>query len=315
MRLKAHPRFFEWRRGGDAVKSQFCILATGRFPNDSFPVAKSKHIELNDGEIVIPILYEDRSVLALDKPGGWMLAPDSWDRTGRNLQLALQSSLNAGDFWARSRNLKYLRFVHRLDAETTGITLFAKSPGALQAYSELFETRRVEKTYLAVVRGVPKQSQWTCTLALTPDPGMRGKMKVLHEAKSAIHNPQSAIAKDAETHFKVLQTSASTALVEARPTTGRTHQIRVHLAAAGHPVMGDPLYGQDAAAASKGRQRLALRAVKLAFRDPFQKKMIYIRAPVEDFLREYGFVLEKAASTPAGGGRENVEHPTPNIER
>lgn len=271
-------------------------------------MAKSKNIELNDGEIVIPILYEDRSVLALDKPAGWMLAPDSWDRTGRNLQLALQSSLNAGDFWARSRNLKYLRFVHRLDAETTGITLFAKSSGALQAYSELFETRRVEKTYLAVVHGVPKQSQWTCSLPLMPDPAMRGKMKVLHG-----HKPE--IAKDAETHFKVLQTSASTALVEARPTTGRTHQIRVHLAAAGYPVVGDPLYGQDAAAASKGRQRLALRAVKLAFRDPFQKKMIHIRAPVEDFLREYGFALEKGGGSSPAPEKENAEHPAPNTKR
>src|SRR5579859_6390875 len=108
-------------------------------------MAKPKHIELAEGRLQIPILYEDRSVLALDKPAGWMLAPDSWDQTGRNLQLALQSSLNAGDFWARSRNLKFLRFIHRLDAETTGITLFAKSAGALNAYSELFETRSVEK--------------------------------------------------------------------------------------------------------------------------------------------------------------------------
>src|SRR5580698_9680232 len=123
-------------------------------------MAKPKNIELGKGGISIPILYEDRSVLALDKPGGWMLAPDSWDRTGRNLHLALQSSLNAGDFWARSRGLKYLRFVHRLDAETTGITLFAKSPGALKAYSEMFEEHRVEKYYLAVVHGIPKESAW-----------------------------------------------------------------------------------------------------------------------------------------------------------
>src|SRR5271156_6152031 len=139
-------------------------------------MAKTKNIELNDGEIVIPILYEDRSVLALDKPSGWMLAPDSWDHTGRNLQLALKSSISAGDFWAHSRNLKYLRFIHRLDAETTGVLLLAKSPGALRAYSELFETRRVEKKYLAVVHGLPKQPQWTCKLPLMPDPLMKGRM-------------------------------------------------------------------------------------------------------------------------------------------
>ena len=77
---------------------------------------------------------------------------------------------------APSRNLKYLRFVHRLDAETTGITLFAKSPGALHAYSELFEERRVEKFYLAVVHGIPKQTNWTCDLPLRPDPSHKGRM-------------------------------------------------------------------------------------------------------------------------------------------
>jgi RluA family pseudouridine synthase len=248
-------------------------------------VAKPKHVELEEAGIVILILYEDRSVLALDKPSGWMLAPDSWDRTGRNLHLALQSSLSAGDFWARSRNLKFLRFVHRLDAETTGITLFAKSPGALRAYSELFEERNVEKHYLAVVHGIPKQPAWKCNFALVPDPAMKGRMKVLRPGRSA----DAEDIKDAETHFRVLNTSTDRALIEVRPVTGRTHQIRVHLAAAGHPVLGDSLYGPDEGAASKGRQRLALRAFKLAYRDPFTKRTVRIAAPAAEFLKEWGF--------------------------
>ncbi|MDB6123392.1 MAG: Pseudouridine synthase [Pedosphaera sp.] len=258
-------------------------------------MAKPKQIELSDGKLVIPILYEDRSVLALDKPAGWMLAPDSWDKTGRNLQLALQSSLNAGDFWAYSRNLKFLRFVHRLDAETTGVMLFAKSPGALRAFSEMFETRRVEKEYLAVVQGIPKQKEWTCNLPLAPDPTAKGLMLVISNAKnfgaSALRSsPQDDEgAKDAETHFRVLQTFQDTALVEAHPATGRTHQIRVHLAASGHPVLGDALYGTAKHAASKGRQQLALRAIRLAYPDPFQKRIIRIAAPTDAFLREYGF--------------------------
>jgi 23S rRNA pseudouridine1911/1915/1917 synthase len=255
-------------------------------------VAKSKTIELDDGGIIIPILYEDRAVLALDKPGGWMLAPDSWDRTGRNLQLALQSSLNAGDFWARSRNLKYLRFIHRLDAETTGITLFAKSHGALRVYSELFEARGVEKFYLAAVQGIPKQGEWTCRFSIVPDPGMKGRMKVLKTPRGESSSPRREgrdEVKEAETHFRVLNTSQGTALIEARPITGRTHQIRVHLAAAGHPVLGDALYGTAETALSRGRQRLALRAWRLAYRDPFQKRMVRIEAPEEEFLREWGF--------------------------
>jgi len=240
-------------------------------------VAKPPHIELADGT-QIPILYEDRSVIAIDKPSGWMLAPDSWEHTGRNLQLALNSSLNTGDFWARSRNLKFLRFIHRLDADTSGLLLLAKSPGALRALSALFETRRVEKLYLAVVRGIPIKTDWTCNLKLAPEPSVVGRMKVNEHA-----------GKDAETHFEVLRVGQESALVAARPTTGRTHQIRVHLAAAGHPVLGDPLYAPKNTMQSSGHPDLALRAVRLSFQDPFQQRHIRIEAPTMDFKRRFGF--------------------------
>ena len=238
-------------------------------------MAKPSHIELPDGTR-IPILYEDRSVLAIDKPAGWLLVPDSWERTGRNLQLALTSSLKLGDFWARSRNLKFLRFVHRLDADTSGVLLLAKSPGALQALSKLFEARRVEKSYLAAVRGIPGEKTWTCRLRLAPEKKAIGRMKVDQRA-----------GKDAETHFTVLQTRKDSALIEARPTTGRTHQIRVHLATAGHAVIGDPLYGPKDVM-QPGRE-LALRAVALAYCDPFQKTQVRIQAPNSEFKKRFGF--------------------------
>src|ERR1043165_9155458 len=116
-------------------------------------MAKPSSIEL-PGVSPIPILYEDRTVMAIDKPRGWMLVPHSWQKTRWNLQAAIVSSISAGDFWARSRGLKFLKFVHRLDAETTGILLFSKSQGGVETISELFESRRMEKTYLAVVDGV-----------------------------------------------------------------------------------------------------------------------------------------------------------------
>jgi 23S rRNA pseudouridine1911/1915/1917 synthase len=252
-------------------------------------MAKPKQIDLGEGSLIIPILYEDRSVMALDKPAGWLLVPDSWDQTGRNLQLALNSSINAGDFWSHSRNLKYLRYIHRLDAETTGVILFAKSPGALRAYSELFEDRQVEKTYLAVVRGVPRQKEWTCRSALEQDPAMRGRMRSVpadHQAGRGEPGPDGP--RDAETRFRLVRATAATALVEASPTTGRTHQIRVHLADAGHPVLGDVLYGPEQGVGNRVRPRLALRAVQLLFRDPFQKRTIRVEAPVTEFLREFG---------------------------
>src|SRR6266850_149424 len=202
-------------------------------------MAKPNFIELPGCE-PIPIIYEDRSVLAIDKPRGWMLVPDSWRKTNWNLQTAIDSSIRADDFWARSRNLRYLRHVHRLDADTSGVMLFAKSEGAMRAMGDLFESRQMEKTYLAVV--------------------------------------------EAEPHFRVLQSSERFTLIEAKPLTGRTHQIRVHLAESGSPIMCDEIYGR----VEKGF-RLGLRAVRLAYKDTFTRRPVTILAPTETFLKEFGF--------------------------
>ena len=262
-----------------------------------FAVAKPRDIELEDGT-VIPILYEDRSVLALDKPAGWLMVPSSWEKTARNLQLALESSINAGDFWAKSRNIKFLRFVHRLDADTSGTVLFVKSPGATKAYSELFESRKVEKLYLAIVQGVPAEVEWKCTLSIAPDLSLKGKMRVLR-GKADI--PE---VKDAETHFRLLKSAEETSLIAGQPLTGRTHQIRVHLAACGYPVLGDPLYGPGKEASErlartlapprltlKRGERLGLRAIALAYPDPFTRKLIRIEAPFVEFVRSFGFEM------------------------
>lgn len=243
-------------------------------------MAKPNDIELGNGERM-PILYEDRAALAVDKPRGWMLVPFNWQRTDRNLHAALVSSIAEGAFWARSRGLKFLRHVHRLDTETTGILLLAKSPGALDTFSQLFESRRMEKTYLAVVAGIPKQQEWTCQLALAPVPGEPGRMRV------------DRAGKPAETHFRVLRVlpnhTPPCAVIEARPYTGRTHQLRVHLAEARLPIIGDPLYGRAPARVDPDDPfPMALRAVELAFQHPFTRRPVRITAPTEPFYRRFG---------------------------
>jgi RluA family pseudouridine synthase len=236
-------------------------------------MAKPNFIELPGCEPIL-ILYEDRSVLAIDKPRGWMLAPVSWRNTSRNLQAAIESSIAARDFWAQSRGLKFLRHVHRLDAETSGVLLFAKSPGVVKIFFNLFESRKMEKTYLAVVVGASKKKEWTCQLKLAPDKKRFHKMKV-----------DRRFGKESETHFKLLETRGKFSLIEAKPITGRTHQIRIHLAESGLPIVGDELYGR-----LEGNLPLGLRAAQLAYVDPFTKRGVQINAPTENFLKEFGFV-------------------------
>lgn len=247
---------------------------------------KPAFIELNDGT-EIPILFENRSVLAIDKPAGWMLVPFTWQRTNRNLHAAIVSAIASGKYWAKIRGLKFLCHVHRLDAETTGILLLARSRGALDTIGDLFESRQVAKRYLAVVDGVPRNREWTCRLRLAPDPDRIGRIQI---------DPKAG--KEAETHFRVLDTREGKALVAARPVTGRTHQIRVHLASAGCPVHGDVLYGRPAEQRSNpitpARKRptpppLALRAIDLAYTDPFTRKPVHIHAPFDSFVRSHGF--------------------------
>ncbi|HXG48253.1 MAG TPA: RluA family pseudouridine synthase [Methylomirabilota bacterium] len=246
---------------------------------------KPPFVELSDGSTLVrlPILYEDRSLLAVDKPAGWMLIPFSWQKTPWNLQAALTSSIASGAFWARARGIRFLRAIHRLDAETTGILLCGKSPGSVESYSELFESRRIEKIYLAVVEGVPKPREWVVRDPIGPVPGQPGRMRV---------DPRHG--KPAETRFRLLQASGGRALIEARPVTGRTHQIRVHLARAGLPIAGDAVYGRSGKPGSSANYPMALRAVAVRFRDPFTRQPIRIEAPSDEFLRAWGWIRETA---------------------
>ncbi|MGV3772600.1 MAG: RluA family pseudouridine synthase [Verrucomicrobiales bacterium] len=278
-------------------------VSLGNFPEaiDITFVAKPKFMELG-WEVSIPILYEDRSVMAIDKPAYWLLVPPDWEDTDWNLQLAIMSSIQGGEYWAQSRNLKFLRFIHRLDGETTGIVLFSKSQGGTSVYSQLFESRQMQKTYLAVVEGEPKEERWVATGKIIPDAVHKGKMRI-----------DNRNGKEAETRFSVLQSKDGKTLLEAEPLTGRTHQIRLHLAEAGFPVVGDRLYGRGNKIVFSPDKNvplrkkpdfteefpLALRAIALNYPDPFLKRRIYIEAPSQRFVDHFGFErLEKPARKP-----------------
>jgi tRNA pseudouridine32 synthase/23S rRNA pseudouridine746 synthase len=185
------------------------------------------------------ILFEDGEALVLDKPGGLPMDPP---RAGGP---SLQNHLD-------DLRLGFQRPpvpVHRLDADTSGCLLLARNPKALKRFAAAFEARQVSKRYLGVLAGVPEQKQGTVELALTKISSAAEGWRMIPAKKG----------KPALTEWRVVGESGGRALVEFRPVTGRTHQLRVHSASGiGIPLLGDPVYGDG-----KGAWRTMLHAVAL----------------------------------------------------
>jgi RluA family pseudouridine synthase len=182
----------------------------------------------------IPVLFEDESLLALDKPAGLLTSPDRYDPLRPNLMKLLHAGIAAHKPWAREWNLSYLSNAHRLDFETSGVILLAKSKPVLVALADLFGSEKPQKKYIALVSGTPSSETFEVDAPLGPHPLKLGLMRVDHKN-----------GKKSKTIFRVLETfpSAGYALLACEPQTGRTHQIRVHAAHAGLKIVGDSLYG------------------------------------------------------------------------
>lgn len=153
--------------------------------------------------------------------------------------------------------------VHRLDQPTTGLLILARSVDAQREMSHLFEKRLVEKIYRARVKGKVRPEEGVITLPIRPDRENRPRQVV-----------DTDNGKEAETHWKVICTEQGWTEVELYPRTGRTHQLRVHLASIGHPILGDRLYNEETAPELMGQ--LCLHAASLRFMHPFTDKLIFV---------------------------------------
>ncbi len=220
------------------------------------------NVPLADAAFVRSLLiHEDEALLAFDKPSG--LPVQTRGGRGRALDRLL---------WAFARsNGKRPKLVHRLDTGTSGVVLAAKTKPAAAAVSEAFAKRRVKKTYLAIASGAaPDTRHGMIDVALKlyePDRG-RGTMR-----------PSTAVgAQTAETRWRTLASDGRATLFEVRPRTGRLHQIRAHLASIGYPILGDDLYGGDAA------PRLMLHAFSLELTHPSGAPFAVSAAPPAAFL-------------------------------
>jgi RluA family pseudouridine synthase len=189
---------------------------------------------------VISILLRTDSLLAVDKPAGRIVVPGRREGAEHSLKEDLETQLG-----------QRLWVVHRLDRDTSGALLFAFDPAAHRELSIAFELGKIQKIYLAIVQGrltTPLDLEWPLVA------GRRGRMRTAHE---------NEVGKAARTRIQPLHTFANATLIEVEPLTGRTHQIRVHLARAGYPLLVDPQYGRPALAVNSIIERTPLHALRL----------------------------------------------------
>src|SRR5688572_6523480 len=236
----------------------------------------------------VPVLYEDDDLFALEKPARLLTSPDRYDPNRPNLMKILHRDIERGAPWASERKLTYLSNAHRLDFETSGVLLLAKNKTALTALADEFGGARAKKNYVALVQGTPTEDTFISEAKLAPHPVKTGLMRV---------DPKHG--KKSQTDFTVLEKFVGYTLLRCEPLTGRTHQIRVHLAHLRLPIVADELYGgsplllsqlkRDYRPSRDGREqpllgRVALHAEKLTIQHPITKAAITI---VSSMPREF----------------------------
>ncbi len=296
----------------DMIEGGYVRIA-GRSPKPSMKVRRSMEIEGEIPEeepltlvaqaIPLDILYEDDYLLGINKPAGMVVHPSFGHSEGTLVNAVLgylgqrcevrgtrnEGSKTTPNAERRTPNAEpagsEMRpgIVHRLDKGTTGVIIVAKGPKTQEMLSGLFKERSVRKVYRAIVEGAPKDEEWTVEENIGRHPVERKKMAVLKgKGRSAL------------TGFKVLERLEGFAYVEACPRTGRTHQIRVHLAYSGHPIVGDELYGKRSKWLA---ERSLLHACKIEFVHPIRKEPVLIEAPVPEDMLEFIASVKRKGTT------------------
>jgi 23S rRNA pseudouridine955/2504/2580 synthase len=230
------------------------------------------------------VLYEDEDVLALNKPSG--LAVQGGTKTTRHVDRLLSA-------WGEG--LQRPRLVHRLDRDTSGVLLLGKTPAAAARLSGAFAKRRAQKTYWALVAGAPRPPEGVIELHLVKK-GVGDRELVVPA------DPKDPAGQPAETEYvTIARASQRVTWMALRPLTGRTHQLRAHMQAIGHPILGDPKYGDEASAALSEGLKLQLHARRVTLPHP-SGGMIVVEAPISPEMKagfdRFGFDEHEADPEP-----------------
>ncbi len=251
-------------------------LETGDIVRVTLPHRPGDAIRPQD--IPLEVLYEDADLVAVNKPSGMVVHPAHGSREDTLVNAALWHWPEMAAVGGPDR----AGVVHRLDKETSGVILLARTPEALAALQAQFKARTIIKQYLALVERIPASRAGVIEAPIGRDPRQRKRMAVIHEGRPSL------------TRYDVIEVFDEHALLTVEPKTGRTHQIRVHLAWLGHPVVGDRVYGFR-------RQRLTIRrmflhAAALAVISPSTGECLRFDAPLPSDLAE---VLDRLRSARA----------------
>jgi 23S rRNA pseudouridine1911/1915/1917 synthase len=264
------------------------LIADGRLTADGLPIRAntvvgpgqivrldvppaSRPVAVADPTIPVIVVYEDDDLLIVDKPAGLVVHPSPGHDSGTLVNALLGRA--GGDDYGGIAGVLRPGIVHRLDRDTSGLLMVAKNDPAQHALMAQLKARRVKKTYLALVQGSVSAAVGRIEAPIGRDPRHRTRMAVVADGRPAV------------TGYRVRERFAGWSLLELDLVTGRTHQIRVHLEAIGHPVAGDPVYGTGTSRRGPaGLDRLFLHAWRLELASPGDGHLIRAEAPIPEEL-------------------------------
>jgi 23S rRNA pseudouridine1911/1915/1917 synthase len=275
-RLKSLIRSGAVEAEGKAVRDPATKVRGEESLRVAVPEPSSPHNEAQD--IPLTIVFEDEHLLVVDKPAGLVVHPAAGNLDGTLVNALLHHC--AGQL-SGIGGVARPGIVHRIDKDTSGLLVVAKTDVAHEGLAKQFAAHSIDRRYLAIVNGVPNTSEGAVDAPLARSATNRKKIAVVEGRRG----------KRAVTHWKRMQLLRDAALVECRLETGRTHQVRVHMASLGHPLLGDPVYGRSGKTHGKLLNELqfhrqALHAAELGFIHPVTKRRLSFSSPMPPDMQE-----------------------------